>query len=52
MENNTPICPMLSTSAYMDGNEMKCSVLCQKEGCALWVEDKQKCAVVVLATKK
>ena len=51
-EEKKQICPLL-TSVVPGMRYGKVATNCQKEACAWWVEDKQKCAVTVLGgTKK
>lgn len=42
------ICPLLCASAL----ECPAAYACLKEACAWWVEDKQKCALCALGSKK
>ena len=49
-DNNKPICPLLTSVAPgMRGGVAKA---CQKEKCAWWIEDKQKCAIAVMGGSK
>lgn len=54
--NNDTICPLLTVRAVVkNGNTMipvAQPVTCEKEKCAWWVEDKQKCAITALEGKK
>lgn len=38
-----PICPLLTASALAGVT----AISCQREKCAWWVEDKQKCAIAI-----
>lgn len=43
MEENKLMCPIFSLTEH--GTRM--AVTCQKELCAWWIEDKQKCAIAL-----
>ena len=53
---NEVICPLLTTNTVVDANhQIKIGtqpVLCVREQCAWWLEDKQKCAIAVMGGKK
>lgn len=49
------ICPLLTTNTVVDKGLIKIGtqpVICVREQCAWWVEDKQKCAITVLGGRK
>ena len=51
--NDMDICPLLTSNTIVDVDG-KVSVgtqpcYCLKEGCSWWIEDKQKCAIAVMA---
>lgn len=46
--NDKIICPLL-TSTAMGGT---LATACQKEKCAWWVEDKQKCAIAAIGGER
>lgn len=50
------ICPLLTTNTVVEeNNKVNIStqpVFCLKEQCALWVEDKQKCAITAIGGKR
>ena len=53
---NEVICPLLTTNTVVDeNNQIKIGtqpVLCVREQCAWWLEDKQKCAIIVMGGSK
>lgn len=53
---NEIICPLLTTNTVIDENhQIKIGtqpVLCVREQCSWWLEDKQKCAIAVMGGKK
>lgn len=56
MGKDSPICPLLTTNTVVEENGQVSigtqPVICVNELCAWWMEDKQRCAIAVLATKK
>ena len=56
ISEQNPICPLLTTNTVVEENA-KVSigtqpVICVKEMCAWWLEDKQKCAIAMMGGKK
>lgn len=49
-DNNKPMCPLLTSVA--PGMRGGVATACQKEKCAWWIEDKQKCAIAVIGGSK
>ena len=49
-DNNKPICPLLTSVA--PGMRGGVATACQKDKCAWWIEDKQKCAITVMGGSK
>lgn len=47
--NKEKLCPIFSVADAIAGCEEDCE--CQKEKCAWWIEDKQKCAITVTGSK-
>lgn len=47
MNETKPICPLLSLQENL---RLYCT--CKEEGCAWWIENKQKCAITVIGGKK
>lgn len=56
MAEDRAICPLLTANTVIDeDNKIKIGtqpVLCVKEQCSWWVEDKQKCAIAILGGKR
>lgn len=56
MAEDRAICPLLTTNTVIDEDKKIkiCTqpVLCVKEQCSWWVEDKQKCAIAILGGKR
>jgi len=56
MGKNDPICPLLTTNTVVGENGQVSigtqPVICVNTLCAWWLEDKQRCAIAVMATKK
>lgn len=53
---NEIICPLLTTNTVVEEDrKIKIGtqpVYCLRERCALWVEDKQKCAITAIGGEK
>lgn len=54
MEQNHLLCPLrpINPMGIMDKLQGVVGLKCEKEGCAWWIEDKQKCAIAVMGGKK
>lgn len=54
MEQNNLLCPLrpINSMGIMDKLQGVVGLKCEKEGCAWWIEDKQKCAIAVIGGKK
>lgn len=49
MSENEKICPLLTTNT-VDVKIGTQPVICIREECAWWIEDKQKCAIAALGS--
>lgn len=56
MNQKETICPLLTTNTVIVENAQTSigtqPVICVEEQCAWWIEDKQKCAIKALGSKK
>lgn len=55
MARNEEICPLLTTNTVVQDDTVKIGtqpVICIREGCAWWIEDKQKCAIAALGSMR
>lgn len=53
MDKEKMICPLMSARDPRLANGLGHPIInCQKEDCAWWVEDKQKCAIAVMGGNK